>query len=68
MTRPYRWTGSIPKDWDGSPVVLMDNFGFTITLTGELTDVGCFRIAGVNGNVPEAFRVPWMDDPEPIPQ
>jgi hypothetical protein len=61
MTAPYRWTGTIRKDGDGISAVLVDNFGFTITLTGQRTAAG-YDVVGINGHVPEEFRVPWLDD------
>jgi hypothetical protein len=61
MTAPYRWTGTIRKDGDGISAVLVDNFGFTITLTGQRSTAG-YAVVGINGHVPEAFLVPWLDD------
>jgi hypothetical protein len=61
MTAPYRWRGTLRKDGDGISAVLTDNWGFTITLTGQRTAAG-YDVVGINGRVPEEFRVPWLDD------
>lgn len=62
MTKPYCFTGETPPGWDGSPVVLTDTFGFTLTLTGRLNSRGGLSLVGRNGVVPSEFKVPWLDD------
>lgn len=61
MTAPYRWTGKLRKDGDGISCELRDPFGFIITLTGQRCADG-YDVVGINGHVPEAFLVPWLDE------
>jgi len=54
-----QWSGAITRDADGRPqCVLSDRWGWTIGL-----DIQRDRIDGYLGPVPEALRVPLIDDP-----
>lgn len=63
MTAP-QYTGELRKgDSPGSVVAeIRDRWGWEIHLTGTLTAPGVYTLTGTLGPVPDALRVPLLDD------
>ena len=59
---PYRWTGEIHRESDGVIVgTIRDPFGFSIELRG-VRQAGGYALTGINGPVPEQFKIVGVDD------
>lgn len=59
-----RYTGHLKRGTEPNTVVgqICDSFGWIISLTGERQADGTYALTGTLGPVPEALRIPILDD------
>ena len=63
--KPVIWTGHLARGEAPGTVngEHTDEWGWTVFITGALRPEGGYRLEGRLGPVPEALRVPIVDDP-----